>query len=235
MNQYSQNNNIRQISQEEIDKARGLSQEELQRTQVLNLKDVEEAASFERRTSKKPAIIVGIIGIVSILFGGTFSVIQSMNAKQVDEKKVEQRKVEKTPELKQEMSTLTCSTTALGNADGTDIAYTVTYNFKDNKLASFEKINVISQTPGKANGLETIKLYVEAYKPYTVNIDAYNVTITSNETSITSKVVADLEKLDITKVPEYQQTHYSTKIDYYVGTQKEVIYADMTANGYTCQ
>ena len=43
-----------------------MTQEELQKTQVLNLKDVEEAARFERITSKKPAIIVATIGLVTV-------------------------------------------------------------------------------------------------------------------------------------------------------------------------
>ena len=141
MNQYSQNqnsqnsysqSNVRQISQEEIDRARGLSQEELQRTQVLNLKDVEEVASFERRTSKKPAIIIAVIGALMILFGSTFSVVQSMTAKKVNEQKtVQKRKIDKTTDnqAKVEQSYLNCTATAPNLPDGTDIIYTIKYTF----------------------------------------------------------------------------------------------------------
>ena len=68
----NQNMQVRQISQEEVDIARGVKQqmtpEELQRTQVLNFQDVEDLANFEKRTSKKPAIIIAILGIISITF-----------------------------------------------------------------------------------------------------------------------------------------------------------------------
>ena len=75
MNQNQQNtqqrNKVQQRSQQ-------MTQEELQKTQVLNLKDVEEAARFERITSKKPAIIVAAIGVLSIMFGATFGVVQTL-------------------------------------------------------------------------------------------------------------------------------------------------------------
>ena len=46
-----------------------MTPEELQRTQVINLKDVEEVVRIEKRTSKKPAIIVAIIGLALVMGG----------------------------------------------------------------------------------------------------------------------------------------------------------------------
>lgn len=235
-NQYLQNRNIRQISQEEIDRARGMTQEELQRTQVLNLKDFEEVASFERRTSKKPAIIIAIIGIISIAFGSTFSIMDSMSAKKAkeQERQIERRKVEAI-ENKPKIDYMNCTSTYVNNPDGTDIVYNIKYSFKDEKLSGFEKKYSITQTPGNALGLQTLKGYVVGYQSYTVNIEGYNVAVASSDTSVIADITVDLEKVDITKVPEYQQTHPSTKIDYYVGTQKEVIMSDMASKGFICQ
>lgn len=235
MNQSSQNN-IRQITQEEIERANGLTQEELQRTQVLNLKDVEEVASFEKRTSKKPAIIIAVIGILSITFGGTFSFVQSLTSKPVDTT-VEKRKVEDVETFAEEdkIDTLNCTRTTLNNADGTDIVFNINYSFKNNGLAYFTKTYTVTQTPGNPLGLQTIKSYVTGYQPYTIELDGYSINVTPKETAITAVVDVDLEQLNLTTFPEFQQTHESTKLDYYVGTEKEVVNADMTSKGFLCQ
>lgn len=234
MNQSSQNN-IRQVSQEEVARANGLTQEELQRTQVLNLKDVEEVASFEKRTSKKPAIIVAVMGILSITFGGTFSFVQTLTSKPVDTT-VEKRKVENVETLAEDkIETLNCVRTTLNNADGTDVVFNINYSFKNNGLASFTKTYNVTQTPGNPLGLQGIQNYVVGYQPYTIEQDGYKVNVTPAETAITAVVDVDLEKLNLTTFPEFQQTHESTKLDYYVGTEKDVVNADMTAKGFICQ
>ena len=56
------NNNNNQVKQQ-------LSEEELQRTQVLNFDDFKTTTRIEKAGSKKPAIIVAIIGLLSILIG----------------------------------------------------------------------------------------------------------------------------------------------------------------------
>ena len=43
-----------------------VSQEELAKTQVLNLTDVQEIANFEKKTSKRPAVLFAIAGILAI-------------------------------------------------------------------------------------------------------------------------------------------------------------------------
>ena len=59
------NNNVRQISDEEIKQE--LTKEQLQQTQVLNFQEVQKAIRFEKITSKKPAILVAVLGIISII------------------------------------------------------------------------------------------------------------------------------------------------------------------------
>ena len=43
--------------------------EELTRTQVLNLQELEKAAKYEKKTSKKPAAVLAILGVFSISLG----------------------------------------------------------------------------------------------------------------------------------------------------------------------
>ena len=76
--------NVRMITPEQVSsqtQKEFMSQEELQRTQVLNLKDVQETVKYEKLHSKKPAIIVAIIGIVCLSIGSSFAFIQSMSAR----------------------------------------------------------------------------------------------------------------------------------------------------------
>ena len=52
--------------------------EELQRTQVLNLKDVEETVKYEKSISKKPAMIIAIIGAIFLTLGSTLQIAKTM-------------------------------------------------------------------------------------------------------------------------------------------------------------
>ena len=108
----NQNNNINEKNSSQI------SQEELMKTQVLNLQDVEEAARYEKATSKKPAILVAVIGFFAIFLGTSLPFVNSlMNQKDTS------LKTDKTIEKKQILNTesnLNCTYTSLNNPDGTD-------------------------------------------------------------------------------------------------------------------
>jgi hypothetical protein len=39
----------------------------------------------------------------------------------------------------------------------------------------------------------------------------------------------------MTTFPEYQQTHFTTSVDYVAGTSESAIKNDMTTKGYTCE
>ena len=236
----NQNMQVRQISQEEVDIARGVKQqmtpEELQRTQVLNLQDVEDLAAFEKRTSKKPAIIIAVIGIISILCGGGLTAYQSMEAKTLaeEEKKVEKREIQNKVEEKPAVTNLNCSKASQNNSDGTNTLYTVNYNFVEGELTGFTKqLDVTAINPAENKG---VLAYVEGYKPYTVAVDGYSVVVTyDNASKLSAIITADFEKLDLTKVPPVQQTHFTTSIDYTMGTAQDKVYADLIASGFQCK
>ena len=52
--------------QYDYQKVHQVTPEELQKTLVLNLADFEETARIEKMTSKKPALIVALLGVFSI-------------------------------------------------------------------------------------------------------------------------------------------------------------------------
>ena len=51
---------------------------ELTKTLVLNFNEVEDIAKFEKKTSKKPAIIIAIIGLFAIFTGVVYPSVYSM-------------------------------------------------------------------------------------------------------------------------------------------------------------
>ena len=130
MNQNNQQNqNVRQITPEEIREAEGLPKEltpeELQKTQILNLNELQKTIRFEKITSKKPALIVAVLGIFLLIFGATFQIATSLNSN----RKVEKRKVEPNPTIVE--TSLSCVKTTLNNPDGTDTTYSIDYYFEN--------------------------------------------------------------------------------------------------------
>ena len=64
-----------------------MSEEELQRTQVLNFDTFKQVARYEKISSKKPAIIVALLGVLAIVIGGTYPIVQSQMAKSNEKNK----------------------------------------------------------------------------------------------------------------------------------------------------
>lgn len=208
-----------------------MTQEELQRTQVLNLKDVEEAVRIEKRTSKKPAIIVGMLGIISILFGSTFPMVQTLTTKPKDNTVRIEKKRTINPE-----STLNCTLTKLSNADGTDTILNANYTFNYNKLIKAEKIFTINPTVGNPLGATTVQAYITGYKPFLVEqIAGYQMSSTPTENGLIVKSLVDLTVFNPTTLPTLHQGNIATKVEYQVNTEKETIYKDLTSKGFTCQ
>ena len=238
----NQNNfqRIRQVTPREVAQAQGipLTQEELQKTHVLNLQEVKEAVRFEKMTSKKPAMFVAIIGFLLITFGTTFQVSKTLSANKANQNKIEQRNVVKeepvVPE-EEEIKSLRCTTQAVQNPDGTDTALTVLYNFTDDKLVGFTKSFHVSVTPGSPIGSTTVQQYLKSYQSYLNQREGYQISVNPVDNGLITTVIVDYNLLDLTTVPEIQQTHFSTKIDYAIDTPYETIKQDMANLKYMCE
>ncbi len=232
----NQNNyqGVRQVTQEEINRVEGipLTQEELQKTQVLNLKEVEETARFEKLTSKKPAIIVAIIGALLLTFGTTFQITQSMsNANKKVEKREEPVVEEPT------VSALVCEYMANHPENGTSEMYITTFTFDDQGLTKETKVDTISATVGSELGMSTVKGLEEGYQKFLNQVEGYQISALPNETytQIVTTVEADLTKIDFLTFPEIQKTYYVTNVDYPLGTSKETISLEMQSVGFKCR
>ena len=108
--------------------------EELTRTQVLNIQELENAAKYEKRTSKKPAVFFAVLGLLSISLGVSYPGIQSMmddsSTKKdnvTEQRKEEEKEVSSTATALQ--NTLTCSINQMNEAEATTTVTNYTFNF----------------------------------------------------------------------------------------------------------
>lgn len=230
MNQSDQNRQPRMVTQEEIERVNHISPEELQRTQVINLKDVQEAVKFEKRTSKKPAIILGIIGITFLLFGSGVQIAASLKEKKEAESIIEQRK--EIPSVVK--SHLSCNKTKLNN-NGVDSVYTFSYDFEDNELVKETKIVSVVPTPGNSKGAEEVKKSKELYKKNLNQKTGYTTELTETETGFTLTTEIDYNDLEETTPNTNQKNDLATSIDYKAKELKENIREDMLKKEFICQ
>ncbi len=230
-NQQQQYQSIRQISPEEVMQSQ-MTPAELQKTQVLNLKEVEATVRYEKLSSKKPAIFVAVLGILSIILGTTFQVSSTVRSKP----KVEKRDTVITEPVEvNTKSDLKCEQIVKNNADGTDLAFLVTYNFDEDKLIGTTKEFNVTVTPGSAVGAATVKDYVQAFQSFINPIEGYGVTVEPFTDGFKVTTIVDYLKLDITQLNPIQQNHSSTKVGYPVDTPKDKIMEDMKNSGFTCE
>ena len=232
MNQRNQQQyqSIRQISPEEVMQSQ-MTPAELQKTQVLNLKEVEDTVRYEKISSKKPAIFVAILGILSIALGTTFQIATTVRSKP---RNVEKR--DTTPEVveKDPKSTLVCDQTIHGNLDGTDTSFIIEYNFEDDKLIGTTKTFHVSVTPGSTTGAAAVQNYLLAYQSYLNPMEGYSITLKPLVNELEVVTIIDYLKMDITQLNPQQQTHPSTSVAYPVDTPKEKIMEDMKT-GFVCE
>ena len=233
MNQNNQN--VRQITPEEIAQAEGLPKpmtpEELQKTQILNLNELENTIRFEKITSKKPAIIVAAVGILFLVFGTTFQIASSLSA---NNRKVEKRKVDPTPQIVE--TSLSCVKTTLNNPDGTDTTYNVDYYFENDKLSSQIREYKYTAIANNPNGEPTIKTKLDTYQKLLSSTSGYQVNTSASDSKEMKVVVQiDYHSLDLTTIPQANQNDELTKVTYKRGTDSNTIRSDMLSKGYTCE
>lgn len=211
-----------------------LSEEELQRTQVLNLADFKEVARIEKLTSKKPAIIVAIIGFVSISLGTIFPAVQSVQARKESDSKseVEARRETK---LKAKQEKMNCKFIAEKVADGTDQTLEFKFTFENNELVKLTKEFTMTETPGSSTGAERVKAFTSALVPFLVQKSGYKTSVENKDKGVTTKIDIDYELLDMTQIPELNQKNYIYTIDYPAKANKDVIKNEMESKKFICE
>lgn len=218
---------IHQVTPEELQQ---VTPDELQKTQVLNLQEVEEVVKTEKKFSKKPIIAIAIVGFAFLILGSSFQVLSLLNTKESEEKMVEKRKV--VPEVKKEE--LNCIKTTINNPNGTDVVYTIKYEFNNNKLNSYLKNYAVTQTSGNDSGKQTVVDEAKKYQQYLNSIDGYVVSISTSENGYVLINQVDFSILDLTKIDNKQKENPITTVEYNKNTNKETVRSNAIKNGFTC-
>ena len=209
-----------------------MSEEELQRTQVLNFDTFKQVARYEKISSKKPAIIVALLGVLAIVIGGAYPIVQSQMAKSNEKNKstVQARK----REVKPVASELTCTQTTPSVGNGLDQTITIKYNFIDNKLTSFTKELNLGLTAGTTTGQVALQDFINALQPFLVQKDGYSVTAKKIDNGVVTTTNVDYKTVDINSLPEINQKNGYFNVVYLADTNMEAIKEDMTTQKYTC-
>lgn len=228
----NQNNN-------QVQQSNQVSQEELAKTQVLNLTDVQEIAKFERKTSKRPAVLFAIAGVLAITLGFSYpNIMMAVDAMpSTVQTTYQEDDYEETILNKVQENTTSCVLTRPANADGT--SGTATYNlvFNENdQLQSYTIIYTLDPLPGNANGLISVQNQYNSYKALdAIQIEGYTMTTTYTDTGLKAIGNVDLTKLNKAFLTEGHRNYCFANVPYNLGDTKEVITQQLIAGDYVCK
>ena len=211
-----------------------LSPEELAKTQVLNLSDVERVANYEKAVSKKPAIIVGTLGLFSIALGLLYNPVYDMINKKVEEP-VKQR-VEEKIIPKEVAENITCTLNMPNNADGTDYSVVVNLKYKENVLQGYVRTYTKSPNEAHPEAQEAVTKSMNDYKALEANPMEPGYILKTNAlgNGFTVVTTVDFDKLDLTKLnPVFGNNPY-TKVEHNKNTPKESAIKYYKDLKYTC-
>lgn len=211
-----------------------MTEEELQRTQVLNFDTFKQVARYEKLSSKKPAMIFALLGVLAILIGGGYPIVQSQMQKKTEsnsQSTVQARK----KDAKAKQTELTCTRTKIANESITKLneKLTIHYSFEDDKLTSLTK-ELILNVPEGSTDQSPMQTYLTALEPYLIQQDGYKISVKQIENGVITTTEVDYKKLDVSKVPELNQKNEFFNIIYIAGTKSSAISEDMASQQFIC-
>jgi hypothetical protein len=223
--------------------------EELTRTQVLNIQELENAAKYEKRTSKKPAVFFAVLGLLSISLGVSYPGIQSMmddsSTKKdnvTEQRQEEEKEVSSTATALQ--NTLTCSINQMNEAEATTTVTNYTFNFSEtNTLASFEKTATISvttpvsATPASIVSLDTAlaNLKQTVIAGYTLETTPTASTTPNVVDGYTAKLTVDFASFNPQTLTALHTSNVFANVEFSNQDTKDTITTRLTQQGFTCQ
>ena len=216
-----------------------VSQEELAKTQVLNLTDVQEIANYEKKTSKRPAVLFAIAGILAITLGISYPNIMTAVDAIPSKSKVEPVEIIYADNVLQNIkpNSVTCEFYAPQNPDGTSgrVVYNFIFNEED-KLQRYTMTLSIDALPGNANGITSAQAVYNQYRALDfLPLTGYATNTTYSETGMQSIVSVDLTALDKTKLTSTHNSLGFAIVDENLDDTKEIIIQKYTAKNYNCQ
>ena len=214
-------------------KQKKISTEELAKTQVLNLDDVQKLAKYEKLISKKPALIVALIGAFSIIVGASAQTVVSLSkANEPSPMPKVTNKV--STEKKESVENLICSQTTVN--EGAEIIIKTTYDveYRDNKMIKYTKTTDVTPTNAESvNALTSIQNGQVAFKAMEgFSTTGYKVVVSSKESGYQVLVTVDPKTVDVSKLAPEVQANQFVSANISKDNTKDQIKAAL--QGYNC-
>ena len=213
-----------------------LAREELTKTQVLNLKELEQVASYEKKISKKPAIILAVLGIMCITIGASYNSVLNIltNSPNKENPSVAHKEIEKNTEP---VATVNCQYITAISSEGFDVVVDMTLIFNNGKLNNYTKVMNVTPTLGQeALAQTTIPPLLDAYKTFeTLTIPGYRIVSNAKGTGFETIVSIDLKELDPTQLNIYHERNVVTKAEFALNDTKEMVETKAKELDYICK
>lgn len=210
-------------------KEKRVAREELTRTQVLNLNDFEKVTKYEKSISKKPAVLLAIIGALLITSGFTYpSIIVAFKDTQVINANAKKIVVDN---LKKEITEVCTYQEVSGENEIYDLDLNLT--FVNNKLKKY--IKVVSIIPDKEK-METINSMYEKYQAYSLTTSkGYTISTNLYDNKLEMKISVDLSILDKSKLPVDILNDNIANVEFNYQSDKDNIMNSIKSLGYSCR
>lgn len=217
-----------------------MTREELTKTQVLNLQELERVARFERKTSKRPAVLFAIAGILSLTLGLSYNNIMmavdsidftnpSENTYRID---LDSQYDSATPVPTKKV---TCVFTQPAQVDGTDKSTTYELFFSEQKLQTYVKTLAVAPTIGNPNGALAVQNVLATYQPLAASqIEGYEMLPETDNQSAKISITIDLKKLDRGQLTYSHAANYFTNVEYNLDADETTTVSALQAAGYIC-
>lgn len=225
-----------------------LEREELTKTQVLNLKELETVANYEKKTSKKPAAWLACIGIFAITLGVCYPSMTSMLSQSVASAKVEEKKAE--PKEQKKVATtsastneLTCSLTQPNTTDGTVSTTTFVFAFQNDMIASYKKsIDIKAQGAVTTTPLSIIALDTALTNLMQTPLTGYALEkkpIASTTPNVVDRYQAtlavDFATFNKATLTALHTSNYFATVEFDATDTKDMTQQKAVLGGYTCK
>lgn len=219
--------------------------EELTRTQVLNLQELEKAANFEKKTSKKPAAILAIIGFLSISLGVSYPGIHTMLSDEpIQEKKVSvSEKREELNVVNNSSNELTCTASVI-NTDATVSTVTYLFQFQSTGMLGFYTKTMdikasapLTQTPTSIISLDTslANLMQTPINGYLLEKNPVASTTPNVVDGYTAKLSVDMTVFNPATLTALHTSNSFANVEFSANDTKDIIQSRVESLGYTCK
>lgn len=223
--------------------------EELTRTQVLNLQELERAANYEKKTSKKPAFVFALLGVFSISLGLSYpSITNMLNSRGEEDRPVVSESREQ--EVEEDITTvnpltLTCNITQ-ANPEDANLVNTTTYTFQfleTGTLGNYQKVmdikvnTPVTQTPASIVTLDSSlsNLMQTPITGYVLEKIPSASTTPNVVDGYQAKLNVDLTQLDVTLLTPLHTSNSFANVEFSSADTRDGINQRMIASGYQCQ